>query len=355
MSDHGVSTALVHLTDADRLRLLEPPAPSTGPVDMVLDTDTYNEIDDQFALAYAMLSPERLRVEAVYAAPFENARSDGPASGMQASHAEIVRVLERLGKDPKGFAFEGARAWLSDTVGPDSAVGPGPNARHGPVDPTDGQNIPADPTEVRNTPVDPHDVQNPAAADLIERARSRPSGRPLYVVAIGAPTNVATALLLAPDIANRIVVVWLGGNPVGWQPGAEFNVYQDMRASRVLLDSGVALVHVPCVNVTEHLRTTLAEIDRFVRPCGAIGAYLAEIFENYRDDHFGRSKVLWDVGAIAWLVDPTWTPSVLVHSPRLQDDHSWSLDPARHLIREVRSVNRDAVFRDLFRKLADHA
>jgi len=48
---------------------------------MVLDTDTYNEVDDQFAVVYALRSPERLRVEALYAAPFHNDRSSGPADG----------------------------------------------------------------------------------------------------------------------------------------------------------------------------------------------------------------------------------------------------------------------------------
>ena len=43
---------------------------------MVLDTDTYNEIDDQFAVVHALLSPEHLNVEALYAAPFHNNRSD---------------------------------------------------------------------------------------------------------------------------------------------------------------------------------------------------------------------------------------------------------------------------------------
>ena len=41
-----------------------------GILRMALDTDTFNEIDDQFAVAYALLSPERLQVEALYAAPF---------------------------------------------------------------------------------------------------------------------------------------------------------------------------------------------------------------------------------------------------------------------------------------------
>ena len=48
---------------------------------MVLDTDTYNEIDDQFALVYALLCPEKLNVEAVYAALFTNDRSTGPGDG----------------------------------------------------------------------------------------------------------------------------------------------------------------------------------------------------------------------------------------------------------------------------------
>ena len=56
---------------------------------MVLDTDTYNEIDDQFALVYALLSPERLNVEAIYAAPFHNKRSQGPEDGMHRSYDEI--------------------------------------------------------------------------------------------------------------------------------------------------------------------------------------------------------------------------------------------------------------------------
>lgn len=49
---------------------------SEGKINMVLDTDTYNEVDDQFALMYALRSPERLNVEAIYAAPFYNNRSN---------------------------------------------------------------------------------------------------------------------------------------------------------------------------------------------------------------------------------------------------------------------------------------
>ena len=76
--------AVSHIPDdAWRLKRL---APRSGPLHMVLDTDTYNEVDDQFALAYALLSPEKLHVDAIYAAPFHNNRSTGPAEAPHDGH-----------------------------------------------------------------------------------------------------------------------------------------------------------------------------------------------------------------------------------------------------------------------------
>ena len=70
-----------------------------GIVDIVLDTDTYNEIDDQFALSYLIRSPEKVHVEAIYAAPFHNRKSNGPADGMEKSYREIFNVLSRNGEE----------------------------------------------------------------------------------------------------------------------------------------------------------------------------------------------------------------------------------------------------------------
>ena len=61
---------------------------------MVLDTDTYNEIDDQYAIVHALLSPEKLSVEALYATPFHNRRSAGPGNGMDLSYDNSARSLE---------------------------------------------------------------------------------------------------------------------------------------------------------------------------------------------------------------------------------------------------------------------
>ncbi len=279
---------------------------------MVLDTDAYNEIDDQFALTYALLSPEQLQVEAIYAAPFHNSRSSGPGDGMEKSYEEILRLLDFLGVSADGFAFRGS----TDYVG--------------------GARQPQD---------------NPAVRDLIDKALSSPPDDPLYVVAIGAISNVASALLLAPEIIRHIVVVWLGGHALDWSHAREFNLKQDVRGAQVLLDSGVPLVLLPCLGVTSHLLTTLPELQACIGGVNRVGDYLCQIFKDYRPDSFGASSVIWDISTIAWLLNPDWTPSQLRHSPVLTDQVTWSVDRSRHLARVAYFVRRDPIFRDLFSKI----
>jgi inosine-uridine nucleoside N-ribohydrolase len=300
------------LTEDRRVSLLQPPI---RPARIILDTDTYNEIDDQYALAYALLSPERIEVEAVYAAPFHNDRSSGPEEGMEKSYDEILRVLQRMNRGHEGFVYKGSRRWMPDA----------------------------------DTP-----VQSEAVEDLISRAREDRDD-PLYVVAIGAFTNIASAIVAAPDIVSKIVVVWLGGTPTYWHHAREFNLNGDVTASRVLFDCGVPHVFVPCVNVSEHLRTTRAELERFITAHNKLGDYLFEIYCEHQPDVVAQSKVLWDLAPLAWLVNPEWTSTALVHSPILTAERTWSHDPQRHLMREMRGLKRDAIFADVFGKIANCA
>jgi hypothetical protein len=305
-------SAACHLSDDFRIARIAP-IPAGIRIDAVLDTDTYNEIDDQFALAYAMLSPDRINLQAVYAAPFHNDRSSGPEDGMVKSSQEIERVLSFFSPNERPPAFKGARFWFDRD----------------------------------------HPQSSDASDDLIERARASTS--PLYVIGIAAATNIATALALAPDIKEKIVVVWLGGNPVGWQDPAEFNLYQDPPASRYLLDSGAPIVRIPCMNVAQHLNTTLSEIEAYVANQGSLGDYLASIYRDYYSCHYARSKVIWDIANIAWLIDADWAPSTLRTSPILDVSRNLVESPERFIMRDATYVNRDAVFGDLFRKLEGYA
>ena len=299
------------ITEHERVRLLTPP---TGRTEVVLDTDTYNEIDDQFALTHALLSPDHIDLLAVYAAPFKNERSADPGGGMEKSYAEILRITELCRRADKEFAFRGSTEFIS----------------------------------ARDQP-----VISPAAENLVKKAL-QPRDKPLYVLTIGAPTNVSSAILMEPQIIKNIVVVWLGGSGLDWFNADGFNLDQDMHATRVLLDSGVPLVHLAMWPVTSHIVTTVPEVEHHLRGRSALADYLADIFREAVGDQPGKSRILWDLAATSYVINPEWVPTALVHSPLLTDTtpKRWAADPGRHLIRDAKYCNRSAIFSDLFPKLA---
>ena len=306
------------MDEATRLARL---APRSGRLRVVMDTDTYNEIDDQFAVAQMMLAPERFAVEAIYAAPFANAdRAATPAEGMEQSHAELLLLFDRLGMDPAGLLHKGATGSVGSTKAAQEA---------------------------------------PAIDDLVARARASDPDDPLYVIAIAAITDIASALIKAPDIAERMVVVWLGGHALHWPHTREYNLEQDIGGAQVLLDSGVPLVLVPCEGVTDHLHSTIPEIEDLVAPCGAIGRFLADRFRDIADeegsDPRGWSKPIWDMAAVAYLLDETWTPGFSTPTPILTDNGTWSFDPSRPAMRYVMAVQRDPILRDFVARLERHA
>ena len=102
----------------------------------------------------------------------------------------------------------------------------------------------------------------------------RSEEQPLYVIAIGAITNVASAILLEPKIIEKIVLVWLGGNAHDWTDNKEFNLYQDVAAARVVFGCGVPLVQLPCAGVVSGFRTTGPELEYWLRGKNKLCDYL---------------------------------------------------------------------------------
>lgn len=279
---------------------------------VILDTDTYNEIDDQFALVYCLLASDRFDLEAVHAAPFHNKRSSGPGDGMQKSVGEIHRVLASMDRQEVPVKA-GSTRWLEGADAPE---------------------------------------ESEATADLIRLARA--TDKRIYVIAIGAPTNVANALLLAPDIRDKVVVLWLGGHPTNWFDTAEFNMMQDPAASKVLLEEQTNLIRFPCANVAAHLTISNPEMEAYVRGRGAVGNYLCEIFRGFEHVDLTRpyaSKVIWDIAPVAWLIQESLIDTCVIPAPLLTSELTWSIDPRRHLTREAYNVQRDAIFEDFFERL----
>ena len=112
-------------------------------------------------------------------------------------------------------------------------------------------------------------------------------------------------------------------------------------------------MQLPCTPIVTHFATTVPEMKEHVDGRGDIGDYLFEIFAAYHEDHFAWSKVLWDMTAVAWVINHEWLPSHLVHSPIVTNQYTYSFDDSRHLIRMVYFVHRDPIFRDFFTKLQE--
>lgn len=302
------------IDNARLIRRLEKPK---GRVDVVIDTDTYNEIDDQYALSYLIKSDEKLDLKAIYAAPFFNEKSTGPADGMEKSYREIMNVLTLLEReDLKEHVYRGSTEYLPSETEP---------------------------------------VISDAAKDLAERAMNYTEEHPLYVVAIAAITNVASALLLNPDIKNRIVLIWLGGNATNWPDNKEFNLYQDVAGARIVFGCGVPLVQLPCMGVVSAFTTSGPELEYHLRGKNKLCDYLVNVTTTEAVACNGGpvwTRPIWDVTAVAWLLDGDFEEDCLIHSPIPEYDNRYAFDDNRHFIKYVYHIKRDKLFADLFAKLS---
>lgn len=208
------------MTQEQRLKNMEVPQ---GIVDVMVDTDAYNELDDQFAIAYLLRAPERVRIRALMAAPFLNNRSTSPADGMRKSEAEIRKLLQLAGCDEmQEMVYSGSEDYLPDEKTP---------------------------------------VESPAARRLVELSQSYTAENPLYIVALGAITNVASALLMDPTMKDRVVLSWLGGHALHAPHTGEFNMKQDIAAARVVFGSGIPLIQLPCVGCVDIFRVSGPELE----------------------------------------------------------------------------------------------
>jgi len=266
-----------------------------------------------------LASSDKLNLKALYAAPFFNHHSKSPKDGMLKSYDEILRLLELTNRHEFiPLTYKGSETYLPD----------------------------------ENTP-----VPSAAAADLIKRAEKYSAQNPLYVVAIGAITNVASALLQQPDIAEKIVIVWLGGHSREFHDTKEFNLYQDVAASRVIFKSGAPIVQLPCMGVVSSFSIPYIELDYYLSGQNALCDFLVGRVKNEIDNCsrcLAVSRVLWDVTAVAWLLNDNnrFMYSRLDHLPVPEYDGLYAYDHSR-FIQYVYYINRDNLASDLFLKLTN--
>ena len=280
---------------------------------MILDTDAYNEIDDQYAIAYAMLSNEKVELLSINAAPFLNSRSTSAADGMEKSYNEIFNIRSLVDENSTVPVYRGSLEFMKDKKVP---------------------------------------VESDACDNIIRTVTE--SENFVYVVAIGAITNVASAIVKCPDICKKMCVVWLGGHALHYPNTNEFNLKQDVKAAQIVFDSGVPLLVVPCCGVCTEFSTTVPELEYYLRGKNALCDYLVDITAAYnRNGVTAWSKVIWDVTAVAALVYPESLDMVVMPRPYLTNDCRYAVDNSRPHYIYVRRIYRDMLFADLFGKLAN--
>ncbi|RVT49363.1 nucleoside hydrolase [Rubrivivax albus] len=333
-----------------RLARLAPWGDRSRRPSVVIDTDAANEIDDQFALAWALLARERLDVQALLAAPFSFAHRRAALQALRGWDDATAAAMP-------AFAPPGDGMWRSlDEI---RRIGALTGLAEAELD----QLACAGATRY----LDPRQPERTAAVDrLIALAEAADDATPLYVLVLGCPTNIAAALLLAPELVRRLVVVWTAGFPShAPQPNRAFNLEQDLAATRVLLGSGVPLVYLPGFHIGAQLRLSAADAERALPGRGGAGGLGDALFELFMHnplwpltgttgvhDRPAYSWVIWDLICVAWLLDPAWVPTDLVRTPGLGDDLRWQPgDADRPWMREAWAVDRDAIFGDLFSRL----
>ena len=278
-------------------------------LNIILDTDTYNECDDQFALAYLLKSQDRFRINAITVAPFSHKDNNVTIKKSQDfSYKEVVNISKMLNFITDTRVFKGSTDYISNG----------------------------------------YDEENNAVKKIIEVALNNEK---TYIMAIGALTNVALAIKHNPIIIDKIEVIWLGGNSFLQEDNLEYNFRQDIEAVRTVFESKVKLTVIPCKNVASNLVTSIYELEHYLKDKNELCNYLIERF--YNDGYHGlkERRVIWDICVVSYLINKSWFKESEVSCPEIDDDTSYIETTDKHLITVVNYLDVNSIYNDLFRKL----
>ena len=280
-------------------------------VNVILDTDTYNECDDQFALSY-LIKSNLFNIEAITVAPHSHhsIRDVKVKDGQELSYNEILKICNWLDFDTTNKVFKGSMDYIQNG----------------------------------------YDENNDAVNKIIEVALKNEK---TYILGIGAITNIALAIKKEPRIIDKIEVIWLGGNELNYNDNLEYNFKQDIDAVKIVFDSKVKITILPCNNVVSNLRIDINELKSKLDNKSELNNYLINRF--YNDGYHGtqESRIIWDIAVVAYIINKKWFETKEISCPNIKEDGSYELIDNRHIITFVTKLDRDKIYEDLFKKLGD--
>lgn len=163
-------------------------------------------------------------------------------------------------------------------------------------------------------------------------------------------------MLINPEIAKNIVVVWLGGHSLEFHDTKEFNMMQDIAAARVIMKSDIPLVQLPCMGVVDVFKISKPELEFWLKGKNKLCDYLVEHTVRAAEAYASGKpweRVIWDVTAVAWLLneDDKFMLSRIVNKHIPNYDFQYNLSKDCGFMRYVYSINCDSLMNDLIRKL----
>jgi len=237
---------------------------------VLLDADTANEVDDLFALSVILMDPS-IEVIALNATQWQTAHWTTPKS-MEDSHRLNQMLLGVMGLKVK--TNRGGVARMYDW---------GDRAQH-----------------------------SAAAYEIIKQAKNLKEEEKLNVMALGALTNVASAVFIDPSIAEKLKLYWLGStydfeNEVLRRD--DFNCAMDQYALTHLLFSEVEM-HIIPVSVASKM-TFDYDSSREKMEDHFLGDFLLKIWDDHIDSGRAR-RTIWDLSIINAFLHPEWMEEVSI-------------------------------------------
>lgn len=244
------------------------------PLRVVVDADTANEIDDLYAIVRVLIAPE-FQVEGITSAHFTRSTvSNDTVHQSQKLNEQILDAMR-----------------LRDKV----------------AHPLGGDRSMSDP----RTPVD-----SPAARFIIQQAHAGSSEDKLLVMALGACTNLASALVLDPSIESKVTFAFIDGDfkDGKWGPGI-FNWRNDIHAVKAIFESNVEYVHMPARSVSIEMQLTKQQVDSHLKGRGGVWDLLVERWETFPRTAKSEKKVMWDVALVEAILRPELATEQTVGAP----------------------------------------
>ncbi len=279
-------------------------------INVILDTDTYNECDDQFALAYMLLSQNKFNIQAITVAPYHHDNDISVEEGQEKSYQEILKICNWLNFDTKNKVFKGSNGYIENG----------------------------------------YNETNEAVEKIIEIVKKNEK---TYIMAIGAITNVALAIQKAPSIVDKIEIIWLGGHSPICNNNKEFNFRQDVQAIKEIFSSKANLTIIPCNGVASNLKISIYELEHYLKGKNELCNYLCSRFYDDGIHGIQTRRTIWDISVIAYLINKEWFEEKEMDCPEINKDLSYSFNENDRKIKFVTYLDSDKIYNDLFDKLVE--